>query len=210
MNTPSAILSTLTNDLHRRPRVNQTQASGADSVASPDEYRAQISALGLDKASLSASTAAEAKQALLKCRRFQGELRLIKKAVSLEMKVIRAASASEAASAGSLTAGAFSLFGKRGIAGRIRADAKRSVRASRDRELQPYENLKLMVDDLLHQLDAARLRFQHYLAEAKREASDARELEPGSDRVCARCAASISAADNFCPQCGAAQRGASS
>lgn len=137
-------------------------------MATPDDYRRKIADLGLlgkGGLTLGANTAAEAKQLLPKIRQLQAELRALKKEINLEVKTIRMRYQQQMPAAGAGTSTVFSLFGKRKVAGSIRADAKRQLAAKRDREIGGYEQVKATIDDLLLQLDRAKVTVQQYIAD---------------------------------------------
>lgn len=135
---------------------------------SAKEYRERLEKLGLLRKGgieLSASSVPEAKQALLHIKQLQVELRNIKRELGLEMKVIRQQYQQQMPNAGSGASSVLTLFGKRKAAGSARADAKRQLSAARDRSLSDYEAVKLTVDDLLVQMERAKLSFQLYIDE---------------------------------------------
>lgn len=137
-------------------------------MATPEDYRRRISELGLlgkGGLALRANTAAEAKRLLPQIRQLQAELRTLKKAVNFDIKAIRMRYQQQMPTAGAGTSTVFSLFGKRKVAGSIRADAKRQLAAKRDREIGGYEQVKAMIDDLLLQLDRAKVTVQEFIAD---------------------------------------------
>ena len=170
----------------------------------------QVAALGVNDMTIRASSEAEAKEGLRKCRALQKDLRQIKKGISLEMKQIRAEYQSKVANAGSGIATAFSLFGKRKVAGSIRADSKRAMRDERDRVLAPYDNVKGRIDNVIHQLDSVKLQLEQRVAETKaeREASKPAprtskpKASPKGDQFCTQCGAGVGSSDRFCRECG--------
>ncbi|MEO0574990.1 MAG: zinc ribbon domain-containing protein [Pseudomonadota bacterium] len=170
------------------------------------ELGAAIDALGIDKRQLLASTAEQAKDQIRTIRSLQGELRSIKRTANLEMKTIRAAYRDKIANAGSVTGGIFSLFGKRGLAGNLRADAKRATRRDRDRDLAPFEDLKLYIDNLLAQLADAKNQFDAYLGELKIAAGTERPSRdskgPSSGQFCTSCGKRVGKTHKFCASCG--------
>ena len=179
-------------------------------MTSPQEYRRRIKELGLDRMEIRASSIPEAKDVLKRIRRLQKELRQIKKNINLDMKAIRAAYTQKMATAASTASGIVSLFGKRKLAGQLRADEKRRLRMERDRVLQPYESLKLTIDDLLVQMDAAKDQIQMFIEETKSRAdpnirsstatkATTTDVESG---FCPQCGASIAKSDRFCRRCG--------
>ena len=56
---------------------------------SPDEYRARITQLGLERMEISASSVPEVKEALAKVKQLQAELRLLKRQLNLEVKQVK-------------------------------------------------------------------------------------------------------------------------
>ena len=136
-------------------------------MASVDQYRRELKGLGLEKYTIKASNAAEAKAALADVRQKQKALRQMKARINLDMKAIRAEYDQKKQSAGSGGSVLIGMFGKRRAAGQYRAAAKRQVTAERDRRLQPYETLKMSIDDLLLQMDQAKIQIQQYIDQAK-------------------------------------------
>ena len=165
-------------------------------MPSAKDYENQIHSLVAGD--LGASNVEEAKACITRIRTIQRDLRQIKKAINLEIKGIRAEYRDRIANAGSGTAAVFSLFGKRGAAGSIRADAKRAMAAERDAAIEPYETEKFRIDDVLNQLDAAKIQFNDFIRDNKPEQS------PGSasGRFCTNCGAKAAKSHKFCAQCG--------
>jgi hypothetical protein len=168
-------------------------------MASPEEYRRQIKELGLDRMEIRASSLAEAKAALTKVRGLQKQLRQIKRNINLDMKAIRAEYRQKSSSAGAGSSAVLTVLGKRKLAGQARADAKRRLSTERDRKLAPYANLKLMIDDLLTQMDNAKVQIEGFIEEAKAE-DQAQKQAAKAQKTAAREGAPVS----FCPQCGLA------
>lgn len=174
-------------------------------MASPKEYQAQIGALGLHELRFTASSVAEAKQELARCRKLQSELRQVKKSLNLEIKSIRVSYQDHVANAGELTGGLFSLFGKRGVAGRVRAEAKRGARRDRDAAIASYRDLKISIDELIHQLDSAKDEFQSYIEEnraAEQQTSRSMKSASADGADCPACGGRVMKADEFCRHCG--------
>jgi len=137
-------------------------------MSSPNEYQRKLAALGLAGGGglqFQASSVAEAKQLLPTIRQLQAELRAIKKEINLDIKTIRLQYQQQRSGAGSGAAAIFTLFGKRKVAGSIRADAKRQLSAQQDKEIASYEQVKATIDNLLIQLDRAKIAVQQYIAE---------------------------------------------
>jgi hypothetical protein len=90
----------------------------------------------------------------------QKQLRQIKKEIALDMKAIRVHYKAEAAS---VEASLFTTIfgGSRNNA----ANKRRAVNAQRDRTLYPYEAAKNTIDDLLTQMDGAKLKIKEWLSE---------------------------------------------
>ena len=179
-------------------------------MASEEEYRQQVSDLGVDRMKIEASSLAEGKAAIANVRRLQKELRHIKRNINLEMKTIRAGYKPMIAEAG--TSGWTGLLG----GGKLRASAKRRARAMRDSKLAPYDQVKLMIDDLIVQLDGAKLQLQDFMAEAKAEEKAQKETAKAKaapkevdvdKRFCPQCGKAIDATDVFCRWCGHRLRG---
>jgi len=173
-------------------------------VATPKDYHRQISDLGLDKLTISASSAAEAKASMTPVRSLQQQLRQIKRYIDQDMKTIRAEYRDKSSTAASSSSSLLSAFGKRKLAGQVRADAKRRLSAQRDQQLKPYENLKLTIDDVLFQLDSAKLQLSDYIQEATAEKQAERTVGGGAKPTafCPECGNEVDPSDKFCPLCG--------
>jgi hypothetical protein len=137
-------------------------------VATPDDYRRRLADMGLlgkGGLEIKATTAAEAKQVLPQLRQLQADLRALKKEINLDIKQIRMNYQQQMPNAGAGASAVFSIFGKRKVAGSIRADSKRQLAAQRDQEIGGYERVKATIDDLLLQIDRAKLTIQQYITE---------------------------------------------
>ncbi|WP_101759917.1 hypothetical protein [Oceanicoccus sp. KOV_DT_Chl] len=171
-------------------------------MTSATEYENQIENLGIDGLEMSVSTAAEAKTLLAQCREKQKELHQIKKMINFEIKTIRANFKESITNAGAVTGGVFSVFGKRGIAGNIRAEAKRGMTRRRDSALSPYDDIKLYIDNLVLSLDSAKLKLQNYIAENKVEKNIKSKPSNESGLFCTGCGCKVDKTHKFCSQCG--------
>lgn len=173
-------------------------------MASPKEYMKQLEDLGVTRLEIKANTIIEAKSALTNVRNKQKQIRQIKRRINQGMKEIRADYKDRMASAGSGTSSMLRIFGKRGMAGKVRADAKRSLRKELNTLLAPYESLKLMIDDLLVQLDDAKIQIQDWIEEAKLD--DQRVKTPSAkteqQKFCPECGNKVGIKDKFCRDCG--------
>lgn len=176
-------------------------------MASVSEYQKQIDMLdiegGLNK---KVSSSEEARDVKKSCIAYQRELRQIKKSVGLEIKAIRTEYRDKIVNAGSVVGGAFSLFGKRGLGGNIRADAKRATTRERDSIISPYEDFKLLIDQYIHAIDDAKVNIEGYIQELKAEEpkseNKAKETNPTTGRFCGACGAKAAKSHKFCTQCG--------
>jgi len=131
----------------------------------------------------------------------------MKRNVNLEMKTIRSAYRERMSTAASTSAGIVTLFGKRKLAGQLRADEKRRLSRERDKALRPYENVKLTIDDLLVQMDSAKTKLEVFIEEAKTEEQakkQAAKPKSASGSYCPECGASVGKSDKFCRECGRA------
>lgn len=131
-------------------------------MKSAPEYERAVKAHNLN---LSISTVADAKATLKDLTQSQKALRQLKKEITLDIKTIRVGYADRMVGAGATASGVFTLFGQRKTAGSIRADAKRRLKAEQDRQIAPYEQVKLMIDDMINQMDRAKIQLQNYIAE---------------------------------------------
>jgi hypothetical protein len=116
-------------------------------MASADEYRQQLKAQDLDRMEISDSTLDEAQKTLADVRNSQKQLRHIKSLINLDMKTIRADYRQKMSTAASTSSTVVSLFGKRKLAGSLRAEEKRRLAGQRDRVLEPHQAVKLMIDE---------------------------------------------------------------
>ena len=136
-------------------------------MPSDEHYmQAVMKAVGGDeKLALEWETEAEAKAVLAKVRLVQKELRLIKRDVNTEMRDLRTIYKDKIAGT---TAGLGSRFllGK-GRAKSSAAAEKRIIRARRDRELRPYEDVKRTIDNALLQFDKAKAQISTWMEEQK-------------------------------------------
>ncbi len=174
-------------------------------MASAQEYRRQIKNLGLERLEIQASSSTEAKEVLRKLRALQKELRQIKKNINLDMKGIRAVYQQRMSTAAATSSTVVSLFGKRKLAGQLRADEKRRLRMERDRKLQPYESIKLAIDGILTQIDNAKIKLQAFIEEVKTKEQAKKETakpKSASKNYCPQCGAQVSKSDKFCRECG--------
>ncbi|NPA71217.1 MAG: zinc ribbon domain-containing protein [Gammaproteobacteria bacterium] len=177
-------------------------------MASPKEYWQRIEELGLDHMEIEVSSIAEAKTALRRVRGLQKELRQIKKNINLDMKSIRAMYRQKMATAASTTSSIVSLFGKRKLAGQLRADEKRRLRMERDSILEPYESLKFTIDNLLLQLDAAKEQIQQFIEDTKHQSGENKQSLSSTKELdtetifCPQCGVVVEKTDKFCRNCG--------
>jgi len=110
------------------------------------------------------------------------------------MKRIRAEYRERSAPAGSTSSTVLALFGQRGAACRARAEAKTEAgQGARPGSLVPYDQLKLAFDDMLSQMDGAKLEIDSYLEEVRAGEQSQKAVPP---------AARDSEPVLFCPECG--------
>ncbi|MEW8051467.1 MAG: zinc-ribbon domain-containing protein [Candidatus Thiodiazotropha sp.] len=170
------------------------------------EFKQQINNLNIEESiNGEISSIQDAKQTKKTCIDCQRELRQIKKSIGLEIKTIRSEYRDKIANAGSVVGGAFSLFGKRGLGGSIRADAKRGMTRERDDVIAPYEELKLLIDNFIHSIDDVKNQLSKYIQEAKEVDSQNKitSSNNASSRFCTSCGAKAAKSHKFCSQCGA-------
>ncbi|MCO6452603.1 MAG: zinc ribbon domain-containing protein [Caldilineales bacterium] len=180
-------------------------------MASAQEYRQQLSELGLDDMEIRVSNAVEAKDTLVKIQQLQKDLRQIKRNINLDVKLINAAYREKSAGAAANTSAVLSIFGKRKMAGQLRANEKRRLANERGSIIGQYEGVKLSIDDLLVQMDGIKVELQSYIQEAKEEAMSPKQtatekktqLPPDIQlRFCPQCGSQVSPQDKFCRECG--------
>ena len=164
-------------------------------MTTPERYLQIISEMGLEHLEIQVSSISEAKQLLSQMRDYQRQLRFLKRDINSEMRAIRAEYTAKMASAASTTSGIVSLFGKRKLAGQIRAAEKRRLRSERDQILAPYENVKRVIDDLQIQIERAKVQLKAFIEQM-------RSSEKAVEAVCPQCHRPIAKEDKFCRHCG--------
>jgi len=115
------------------------------------------------------SSVSEARDVLRQIRNHQKKLRQIKRDINATMKAIRAEYRQQSSNAASGASTVLTVMGDRKAAGKVRADAKRQLRRERDIKLQPYDETKLVIDDLLLQMDSAKAKIQKFIEDTKAE-----------------------------------------
>lgn len=140
-------------------------------MADVDHYQEAIAAVlntewkkGRIELEISVDSVEEAKQTLKQIRQQQKELRFIKKQISADIKAIRGGYQQAIANVGSGPGLAGFFIGKKN-ASEIKASQKRELRNRQNREIQPYEQAKQVIDNLLIQLDSIKLTFEKYILE---------------------------------------------
>ena len=130
-----------------------------------EHYFGMLETAGLLRFTANLNSVAEAQAARERATDHQRRLRSVKRQINQEMKETRAHYQAKIASAGIGGAMIFKLlFGKRGgTAGKWRTAAKGNLRVERDDILTDFKNLKAMIDDLLVQIDGAKLQMVAYL-----------------------------------------------
>lgn len=140
-------------------------------MSSPQEYATRIKALGLDKMEINIRNVPDAKAASSQLRILKKQLQQIKKEIAIDIKTIKARYQAQIPQAGSggggllRTVGAFGVKGMKGQAKQYEARAKQDIRNKQHKELDPYERVKLTVDDLITQIDATLAKIDAYLLE---------------------------------------------
>lgn len=132
-------------------------------IMSGDEAGSEGGTLAL-KLSFSWETAAEANLLLKRTRQQQKELRLLKKRVDQDIKEIRQKASVDK---DNVSSGFFaSLLGK-GAARSDVAAKKRKITARQEAEIQPYNEVRLSLDNIITKLDGLKLEIETWLAENK-------------------------------------------
>ena len=134
-------------------------------MATAGSYRARVAqamgnAEGAFRLEVSISTVKAAKDTLTDIRQMQKELRQIRSEVIQEQKVLRQGYAAQSDSA---EPGCLSMFLGKGAMRSDRASKRRNIRSGRDVALQPYENIRLSINDMLTQMDGAKIQIQRYI-----------------------------------------------
>lgn len=131
-------------------------------MKTPTDYRRDLDPYNVK---LSIGSVAEAKATIKDLVQSQKALRQIKKEIDLDIKTIRAGYASRMSTAGAGASNVLTIFGQRKAAGSARADAKRKLKAEQDRQIAPYQQVKLTIDDMINQMDRAKIQLQNYITE---------------------------------------------
>jgi hypothetical protein len=139
-------------------------------MSTPQEYIRRISLIVGDEISdgefdfqIAWSNYAEGKAQLTRIRTMQKEIRLLKKDINATISKIRSEFISERTSVGkdsgfgSFLAGAF--FGRRNI-GRRNAVRRDGLRREQIDTLEPYDSVKLLIDQIIYQLDTVKGRIE--------------------------------------------------
>lgn len=165
-------------------------------VRPASEYVEEVKALEMR---VSYESVPEAKSAKNKIVSAEEKLRLIKRRISQDMKAIRAEYRESIGSAGQGAGNLLVQFtaGKR-AASKMRAAEKRQLRAERDNRLEPYESVKLAIDDVLIQTRDAKRQLDDFIAEARAEV----KAKEGGSEFCPQCGHSVEKDDRFCRECG--------
>ncbi len=142
-------------------------------MASADNYRKQVFAIvgaspnwrGNISIHYRWETRAEAQQLLAEIREKQQRLRLLKKDVDAQIKALRSRYERKASSV-SPGLGSTLLLGK-GKAKSFAASQKREIRAAKDRQVAPFEQVKHLIDHVLVEMDSAKARLVAWCAEER-------------------------------------------
>ncbi len=127
-------------------------------MASAKEYENYVAQF--DGIAFKVDTLEEARSGLTTCRGYQKKLRLAKKEVNLQIKMLRSHYRELGANAGRKNHLVFgALFGRK-ASGSLRADSKRAIASQRDSAVRPYEVVKLEIDRLMLELDQVKVRLQ--------------------------------------------------
>jgi hypothetical protein len=138
-------------------------------MKSPQQYFNEIKENGLAHMEISASSIPEARKAHKEVIAAQKQLRKIKREINTDMKAIRDHYRQQSANAASGSSAVLEIMGKRKTAGKVRAEAKRQLRRDRDRKLEPYDNVKQTIDDLLMQMDSVKIKIRNFIEDVKAE-----------------------------------------
>jgi alkyl hydroperoxide reductase subunit AhpC len=95
---------------------------------------------------------------LAQIRQIQKELRFLKREISLDVKAIRA---DYRLNVSNVQAGLLSSLAGRKFAGHDRALKKESLRQKEREVIFPYESLSRQIDQLIIQLDGAKMQMEH-------------------------------------------------
>lgn len=182
-------------------------------MASPEEYRRQIMELGsqIQAAQLHAMSAPEMNQAVSEILLIERRLQQVKRNINLDMKAIRGEYRQRMSQPAAVSSSVATLFGKRKLAGQLRADERRRLRIERDRKLAPYEELRLKIDYILTDLDEAKAAARRVLdgwkmvEQGKKQSAKGREASTesaGGGPLCSHCGGPTGDTEAYCPWCG--------
>ena len=114
-----------------------------------------------EKLSLTLDTPESVKQQIKQITLAQKQLRAVKKKLSATIRSInQQAAQSSADSLGSIV---FDIVGKRKVAGSLRADKRRAVQRSKQKDREPYLDLKAVIDELILEGDRLKILADEYL-----------------------------------------------
>jgi len=143
-------------------------------MTNPEEYLDQIAEImSVDagegesrtlKLSFNWETAEEANLLLKRVRQQQKELRLLKKRVDQDIKTIRQKANEDK---DDVAAGFFSSLLGKGAARSDVAAKKRKITARQDAEIEPCNEVKLSLDNVITKLDGLKLEIETWLAKNK-------------------------------------------
>jgi len=127
-------------------------------MTTAEDYQRQLSILGIDKMTLHASTVQEAKACIDKLQLLKKQLQQVKRNINFDIQSIRTSYQQKQPSATSFSSAIIGgLFGSRS-AGSARASVRRTLKAELDGILEPYNRLKLKIDNVLVQIEGGKIK----------------------------------------------------
>lgn len=174
-------------------------------MVSAQDYLQRVLDLGIEHLDIQADSEAEAREWLRKVRQLERELRQIKREINVDVKAIRTDYKVRIANAAATPSDIMSLFGKRKLAGQMRAAEKRRLSQERDNFISGYDHVKLIIDDVLAQLGGAKDEIQQYIQEQKQERQEQKTggvQNRAEGRYCPQCGIGVGKTDRFCRGCG--------
>lgn len=138
-------------------------------MATVDQYRSKIAGvvakLPRDGDTYTLETKAQARLIIRELTGYQKELRLIKGAITQDIKLLQAEYRAGTRSAQNTGAGLGLLFEKRRMGGTISANMKRGAAAKRDAQVEPYDAVRRDIDALILGIDSVKLQVERGIAQ---------------------------------------------
>ena len=131
-------------------------------MRSAQDYQRQLHNYDLN---VSIGSVSEAKAMIKQLSQAQKELRLVKKEIAQDVKMIRSEYSQRMAGAAVVSSGVLTLFGQRKAAGSVRAGEKRRLKSEQDARIQPYQNVSLAIDRMINDMDKSKISLERFVVE---------------------------------------------